>query len=120
MQVLLGKYCGFCAGVRKAVDTALSVYPENTYILGELIHNPEVVERITARGIPTVEDVEEVPDGATLLIRSHGAGKAVYEECAAKGIVIVDCTCTFVQRSQRIVYEPVSYTHLTLPTTPYV
>ena len=105
MQVLLGKYCGFCAGVRKAVDTALSVYPENTYILGELIHNPEVVERITARGIPTVEDVEEVPDGATLLIRSHGAGKAVYEECAAKGIVIVDCTCTFVQRSQRIVYE---------------
>ena len=105
MQVLLGKYCGFCAGVRKAVDTALSVYPENTYILGELIHNPEVVERITARGIPTVEDVEEVPDGATLLIRSHGAGKAVYEACAAKGIVIVDCTCTFVQRSQRIVYE---------------
>ena len=105
MQVLLGKYCGFCAGVRKAVDTALSVYPENTYILGELIHNPEIVERITARGIPTVEDVEEVPDGATLLIRSHGAGKAVYEACAAKGIVIVDCTCTFVQRSQRIVYE---------------
>ena len=64
MQVLLGKYCGFCAGVRKAVDKALAVPPQNTFILGELIHNPDVVERIRARGIPTVERVEEVPDGA--------------------------------------------------------
>ena len=105
MQVLLGKYCGFCAGVRKAVETALSVYPENAFILGEIIHNPDVVERIRMRGIPTVESVAEVPDGATLLIRSHGVGKAIYEACAARGIVIVDCTCTFVQRSQRIVHE---------------
>ena len=58
MQVLLGKYCGFCAGVRKAVDKALAVPPQNTFILGELIHNPDVVERIRARGIPTVERVE--------------------------------------------------------------
>ena len=78
MQVLLGKYCGFCAGVRKAVDTALAVEPENTYILGELIHNPDVVERIRSRGIPTVESVDEVPEGATLLIRSHGVGKGTF------------------------------------------
>ncbi len=103
MQVLLGKYCGFCAGVRKAVDTALAVEPENTYILGELIHNPDVVERIRSRGIPTVESVEEVPEGATLLIRSHGVGKGTFLECERRHIRVVDCTCAFVRRSQRIV-----------------
>lgn len=105
MQVLLGKYCGFCAGVRKAVDKALAVPPQNTFILGELIHNPDVVERIRARGIPTVERVEEVPDGATLLIRSHGVGRRVYEACERRGIRIIDCTCAFVRRSQGIVRE---------------
>ena len=105
MQVLLGKYCGFCAGVRKAVDKALAVPPQNTFILGELIHNPDVVERIRARGIPTVERVEEVPDGATLLIRSHGVGRSVYEACERRGIRIIDCTCAFVRRSQGIVRE---------------
>ena len=105
MQVLLGKYCGFCAGVRKAVDKALAVPPQNTFILGELIHNPDVVERIRARGIPTVERVEEVPDGATLLIRSHGLGRRVYEACERRGIRIIDCTCAFVRRSQGIVRE---------------
>ena len=103
MQVLLGKYCGFCAGVRKAVDTALAVEAENTYILGELIHNPDVVERIRSRGIPTVESVNEVPEGATLLIRSHGVGKGIYRACEERNIRVVDCTCSFVRRSQRIV-----------------
>ena len=105
MQVLLGKYCGFCAGVRKAVDKALAVPPQNTFILGELIHNPDVVERIRSRGIPTVERVEDVPDGATLLIRSHGVGRGVYEACEKRGIRIIDCTCSFVRRSQGIVRE---------------
>ncbi len=105
MQVLLGKYCGFCAGVRKAVDKALAVPPQNTFILGELIHNPDVVERIRSRGIPTVERVEGVPDGATLLIRSHGVGRSVYEACEKRGIRIIDCTCSFVRRSQGIVRE---------------
>lgn len=105
MQVLLGKYCGFCAGVRKAVDKALCVPSENTFILGELIHNPDVVERIRLRGIPTVERVEDVPDGATLLIRSHGVGRSVYEACERRGIRVIDCTCPFVRRSQGIVRE---------------
>ena len=105
MQVLLGKYCGFCAGVRKAVDKVLSVPSENTVILGELIHNPDVVERIRLRGIPTVERVEDVPDEATLLIRSHGVGRSVYEACERRGIRVIDCTCPFVRRSQGIVRE---------------
>lgn len=76
MEVLVAKSGGFCHGVKKAVDTALSVNPENTYIYGEIIHNKEVVDTITRRGIVTVESLSDVPDGATLIIRSHGAGNA--------------------------------------------
>ena len=103
MQVIVARNCGFCRGVRHAVDTAFSVPPQNTYVLGELIHNAEVVGRITARGIPTVASLEEVPQGANLIIRSHGVGKGVYEACAARGIRVIDCTCSFVARTQRIV-----------------
>jgi len=103
MQVLIPKNCGFCVGVRRAVDTALSVPPENTYVYGELIHNEDVVKKIEERGLRTVSDLSEVPDGATLLIRSHGAEKAVFDECARRGIKIIDCTCSFVKRTREIV-----------------
>ena len=75
MKVVVAAHCGFCTGVRRAVETAMTVSAENTYVLGELIHNEDVTGRIRARGIPTAEKLSEVPDGATLLIRSHGVGK---------------------------------------------
>ncbi len=94
---------GFCAGVKSAVERALTVEADNTYILGELIHNESVTERIAKRGIVTVQSHEEVPSGATVLIRSHGVGKAIYEGFAARNIRVVDCTCPFVKRTQEIV-----------------
>ena len=103
MKILVAKHCGFCTGVKRAVDTALSVPAENTYVLGELIHNEDVTARIRARGLVVVETLGEVPDGATLLIRSHGVGKAVYAACEARAIRVVDCTCSFVRRTQEIV-----------------
>ncbi len=103
MQVILANNCGFCEGVARAVNTALTVSPDNAYVLGEIIHNEDVVSRITARGIRTVERLSEVPDGATLLIRSHGVGESIYEECKKKQVAVVDCTCPFVQRTQKIV-----------------
>lgn len=105
MQVVFAKYGGFCSGVKRAVDTAMRIEPENTYIYGEIIHNRDVVDEIEKRGIKTVNALSEVPDGARLIIRSHGAGKAVFEECARRNIEAVDCTCAFVRRAQRIVKE---------------
>ena len=105
MEILVAKSGGFCRGVKKAVDTALTIDPENTYIYGEIIHNKEVVDTITKRGIITVDSLSEVPDGATLIIRSHGAAKKVFDECADRGIKVVDCTCEFVRRTQRIADE---------------
>lgn len=104
MQIILAEHCGFCSGVKNAVDTALAA-PEGTYVLGELIHNGDVVDRLSARGLITVNSLSEVPDGAALLIRSHGESKAVFDECAARKIAVTDCTCPFVKRTQKIVME---------------
>ena len=81
MEFLIAKSGGFCRGVKKAVDTALTIDAENTYIFGEIIHNPQVVQQITDRGIMMVERLEDVPEGATLIIRSHGVGRDIYELC---------------------------------------
>ncbi len=102
MKITVAKSSGFCSGVRHAVDTALSIDAENTYLLGELIHNPSVTQEVASRGIRTVESAEEVPYGATLILRSHGVGKSVYAECERKGIRVVDCTCPFVRKTQKI------------------
>lgn len=105
MKVIVARNGGFCSGVKRAVDAAMSVPPQNTFIYGEIIHNRDVVEQIEKRGIVTVENIADVPDGARLLIRSHGAGKAVFEECKRRNVEVVDCTCPFVRRTQRIVKE---------------
>ncbi len=103
MQVIIAKSSGFCSGVKRAVDTALSVPVENTYVFGELIHNPSVIKHVSDRGIVTVENVDAVPSGATLLIRSHGVGRDVYEICKKRNVTVVDCTCSFVANTQKIV-----------------
>ena len=101
MNVIVAASSGFCKGVQHAVDTAMRVPAENTYILGELIHNRTVTDAVAARGIRTVESVFEVPSGARLILRSHGVGAAVYEACAARGIEVIDCTCPYVRRTQK-------------------
>ena len=103
MKVIVSRDRGFCAGVKAAVERAFSLDPVNTYVLGELIHNDVVLEQIAARGIVTVDEPEEIPAGATVLIRAHGVGEEIYARCHARGLNIVDCTCPFVRRTQEIV-----------------
>ena len=105
MKIVIAKNSGFCRGVQKAVDMAMSVSPENTYVLGEIIHNSHVVESIKSRGITTVDDLSEVPDGATVIFRSHGVPAAYYKRCADRNIKVIDCTCSFVRNTQRIVKD---------------
>lgn len=105
MNVILAKNSGFCSGVRRAVDTAMGADGRDTYVLGEIIHNKEVIESIEKRGVKSVESLEEVPDGATVIFRSHGVPECYYGECVRRGIKILDCTCEFVRKTQRIVSE---------------
>ncbi len=107
MNVILAKNSGFCRGVRRAVDTAMNA-GENTYVLGEIIHNSDVIESIKRRGVRSVDSLSEVPDGATVIFRSHGVPESYYGECARRGIEILDCTCEFVRRTQKIVSEQYS------------
>lgn len=85
MKITVAKSSGFCSGVQHAVDTALSIDAENTYLLGELIHNPSVTQEVASRGIRTVESAEEVPDGATLICVRTGWERVSMRNVNGKG-----------------------------------
>ena len=108
MKVILAKNSGFCVGVRRAVDTAMALDSKNLYVLGEIIHNPDVVKAIAERGVKEVESLDEIPDGATVIFRSHGVPEDYFSRCAERNIKVVDCTCKFVARTQQIVKEQYS------------
>ncbi len=105
MEILIGKHSGFCFGVKRAVKEAEKLEGANDYILGEIIHNEEVNNKLKDKGIQTVESLSEVPNGANLLIRTHGEPKKTFTEAESKGLNIIDCTCPFVKEIQKIVSE---------------
>jgi len=104
LEIILAKNCGFCPGVKKAVDTAKTVCGKGVYILGEIIHNESVIDEIKALGTTVIESPDEIEKG-TLIIRSHGVGKDVLDKLNGKDIKIINCTCPFVMRTQKIVEE---------------
>jgi (E)-4-hydroxy-3-methyl-but-2-enyl pyrophosphate reductase len=106
MRVLVAEKCGFCPGVRNAISTAerilTQVSPrEHVYSLGPIIHNEDVVERLSRAGLRTVASVDEI-DSGTVLIRSHGVAPRELERLKQKGLRIVDATCVLVKRVQQI------------------
>ncbi len=105
MKIVLAKNSGFCVGVKNAVDTARSMSGGNNYVLGEIIHNADVVSDIKKNGLKVVESLSEIPDGARVIFRSHGVPESFYGICKEKNIEVIDCTCRFVQRTQKIVKE---------------
>ena len=92
----LARHAGFCFGVRRAVETAEKNAPACT--LGPIIHNPQVVAELEGRGVVSVASPEEVPEGARVVIRSHGIGRREHEALKARRCEIIDATCPFVQR----------------------
>ena len=106
-KIIVAKSAGFCFGVKRAVgiaeDFAEKGIPAVT--LGEIIHNPTVVEELRKKGVYPVESVSEVPEGATLILRSHGVPLSVIDELEEKCIPYADATCPFVARIHRIVAE---------------
>lgn len=103
MKVLVADPCGFCYGVKRAIKMAEDAAKENTDVvtLGEIVHNPFVVENLARQGVACKNSLAEVPAGSTMIIRSHGVGPAIYEEAQAKGINVIDATCPNVMRAQR-------------------
>ena len=107
MIIVKGKNSGFCFGVKKAVESAFSLKGDNRFVLGEIIHNEWVNDKLKGVGIVTVSDINDIrmKEGDTLLIRTHGEPEKTFEIAKTRGIKIVDCTCPFVKEIHRIVKE---------------
>ncbi len=106
-QIVLAESAGFCYGVRRAVELAEEKAARNTpcVMLGPIIHNRDVVERLAAQGLRAVDSPEQVPEGCGVIIRSHGESRAVHEDFARRGIEIFDATCPNVTHIHKIVSQ---------------
>ncbi len=106
-KVTVAKSAGFCFGVDRAVKMVYSELENNTRVatLGPIIHNQDVVNDMKAKGARIIESVDELEKDETVVIRSHGVGREVYEKIAAKGNRMLDATCPFVSRIHKIVAE---------------
>ena len=106
MPIEVAAHAGFCMGVRRAVEAASAVADSGkpSCTLGELIHNPQVVEMLRGRNVPPVSSVEEAA-GRQVLIRSHGVAPDVISDLRCAGCEVLDLTCPFVDKLHRIVAE---------------
>jgi 4-hydroxy-3-methylbut-2-enyl diphosphate reductase len=101
MDVLLANPRGFCAGVERAigiVERALALYGPPIYVRHEIVHNRSVVEDLRAKGAVFVEELAEVPPGATVIFSAHGVSKAVQRDAEARGLKVFDATCPLVTK----------------------
>ena len=110
MEVIVAKTAGFCFGVERAVNQVYDQIKHGSgpiYTLGPIIHNEEVVRDLEEKGVKVLNSENEIltlTEG-TVIIRSHGVGKHIYDMLKAQGVRIVDATCPFVKKIHRIVQE---------------
>jgi 4-hydroxy-3-methylbut-2-en-1-yl diphosphate reductase len=101
MEVLLAKPRGFCAGVERAieiVERALELFGAPIYVRHEVVHNTFVVEDLRSKGAVFIEELDEVPAGATVIFSAHGVTKAVRQEAETRGLRVFDATCPLVTK----------------------
>ena len=100
-EIVLAEPRGFCAGVDRAidiVDRALAKFGAPVYVRHEIVHNTYVVEDLKSRGAIFIEDLADVPEGATLVFSAHGVPKSVEAEAARRGFQVFDATCPLVTK----------------------
>ena len=104
-RVTVAKSAGFCFGVSRAVELVERAAGEGKQVvtLGPIIHNRHVVAKFEAMGVRVISAPEEAPEGSTVVIRSHGVARAVYEALEKRNVSVIDATCPFVKRIHGIV-----------------
>ncbi|MDO4747995.1 MAG: 4-hydroxy-3-methylbut-2-enyl diphosphate reductase, partial [Eubacteriales bacterium] len=105
MKITVAKTAGFCFGVNRAVNIVNSLADTESKVctLGPIIHNKEMVSELEHKGVFSVDDIEDAKDYDTVVIRSHGVPKSVYDKLAQMSCETVDATCPFVSKIHRIV-----------------
>ncbi|MBJ6608727.1 MAG: 4-hydroxy-3-methylbut-2-enyl diphosphate reductase [Candidatus Thiothrix moscowensis] len=101
MQAILANPRGFCAGVDRAieiVDRALEVLGAPVYVRHEVVHNRFVVNNLREKGAVFVQELDEVPDDATVIFSAHGVSRAVQDEARRRGLKVFDATCPLVTK----------------------
>ena len=101
MDVVLANPRGFCAGVERAIETverALELHGAPIYVRHEIVHNKYVVDDLKAKGAVFVEELDEVPTGATVIFSAHGVSKAVRADAEGRGLKVFDATCPLVTK----------------------
>ena len=107
MKITLAKTAGFCFGVNRAVQMVYDLVDsgEKVCTLGPIIHNSQMVEELTKKGVRVVNTPDEAQKEETLVIRSHGVGKDIYNLAKSAGVKVCDATCPFVAKIHKIVAE---------------
>ena len=105
--MIVSKNAGFCFGVSRAVKMANEIVEKEQikYSYGNVIHNQQVVNEFRNQGLITVNDISEIPDGASVLVRAHGVSKTFFEEAQKKNLIIYDATCPYVRNIQNKVED---------------
>ena len=103
MNIIVAEHCGFCYGVKRAVQMAQEAAEQHvkggTY--GPLIHNPQLIEELSAKGIDCRDELKDFTPGETIIFRSHGVGPEIYAQAEASGLKILDATCPNVRLAQK-------------------
>ena len=107
MEIKIAEYCGFCYGVKRAVEMAEKAAADrvNGATLGPLIHSPQFIAELEAKGIACKDDLDQFTAGETVIFRSHGVGPEVYEKAEAKQLNIIDATCPNVRMAQKKAFQ---------------
>ncbi|MGE5509510.1 MAG: bifunctional 4-hydroxy-3-methylbut-2-enyl diphosphate reductase/30S ribosomal protein S1 [Chitinophagales bacterium] len=104
MRIEVARRAGFCFGVKRAIELAVRTLaqaaPGSVYSVGDIIHNPQTVAQLAGMGLRVVDSIDQIPAGATLLVRSHGLDRRQVAAAEARGVRIVDATCPDVRKAQ--------------------
>ena len=107
MEIKIAEYCGFCYGVKRAVEMAQKAADDKVKggTLGPLIHNPQFIAELESKGIACKEDLQDFTAGETVIFRSHGVGPEIYQKAEEMQLNIIDATCPNVRMAQKKAFQ---------------